>query len=738
MTTNKNNIEIIAPQNNHDLAPGTVFTTASIAHSIVIKDGDVFFLSESDGRVPFDSRHGFGLYYHDCRYLSGYDLKLAGRRPEQLVWTADTGFRAVLGMTNPELETRNGTRIEKHNIEIKWLRIIDGAKRALYDDIVFRNLSFQSIDFQVSLTFLTSFEDVFAVRGWRQEQRGQLRPPVWDDGVLNFAYEGADKLHRALTICFSPEPTAVDGATIIFEMQLEPKQSSQLQVTSFIFESLSENGAPRAKDPPNLKRVEAALTRSANEWLKDDTTIFTDSFELNRVLDRSLSDLSMLRSYIDNEEYFAAGVPWFVALFGRDSIITALQTLAYDPEIADHTIRLLAKYQGRRKDDWKDEEPGKILHELRVGEMARLGEIPHRPYYGTIDATPLFLILVGHHAAWTGDQTIFNELRDNIEAALEWISIYGDIDRDGYVEYTGSEGTGLANQGWKDSFDAIVNRDGSLAAPPIALVEVQGYVYQAKIEMAELYRRVGEIERANSLQREAETLRQQFNEDFWVDDGFYALALQEDNRPAAVLSSNAGHALWTGIADKAKAEQTCERLMASDMFNGWGVRTLSQNEKSYNPLGYHLGTIWPHDNSMIVAGFKTYGFDHAALRVFAGLLEASVHFDGNRMPELFAGFPKEDYGVPVIYPVACQPQAWSAGAVPYMLSTLLGLVPEAFEERLRIVRPTLPNLVNQVEVRGLRVGDARVDLKFERTSEGIVVTTQKLYGRLAVVVENER
>jgi glycogen debranching enzyme len=443
----------------------------------------------------------------------------------------------------------------------------------------------------------------------------------------------------------------------------------------------------------------------------------------------------MLRSYAGRDEYFAAGVPWFVALFGRDSIITAIQTLAYNPKIAEDTIQLLAAYQGRKLDEWREEEPGKILHELRVGEMANLNETPHTPYYGTIDATPLFLILVGRHAAWTGDLALFNELRDNVEAALGWIDNYGDIDADGYVEYVGNAGKGLINQGWKDSTDAIINSDASLAAPPIALVEVQAYVYQAKMEIAGLYRRAGDHGRADRLEQEARRLREQFNRDYWVEEGFFALALQDGNRRAAVMSSNAGHALWTGIAESDKARAVADRLMADDMFNGWGIRTLSSRELYYNPLGYHVGTVWPHDNSLVVAGLRRYGLDEQAMRVFIGLIEAAVYFDAHRLPELFGGFSRGDYRVPVNYPVACQPQAWAAGSVPYMFKSLLGLVPEAFDRRLRIARPVLPPFVNQVEIRRLRVGGSIVDLKFERTSDSIAVKVLKSDGPLEVIVE---
>ena len=469
---------------------------------------------------------------------------------------------------------------------------------------------------------------------------------------------------------------------------------------------------------------------------KEKTQVRSDNEFFNRVMDRSLGDLDMLRSGAGSDSYFAAGVPWYVALFGRDSIITALQMLAYDAPIAEQTIRLLARNQGTRVDDWRDEEPGKILHELRVGEMANLNEIPHTPYYGTIDATPLWLVLVGRHAAWTGDLRVFNELRSHIDAALDWIDRYGDFDRDGYVEYQCKSERGLVNQGWKDSGDGIVNADGSLGAPPLALVEVQGYVFEAKSEMAKLYRRAGDENRATILEEEARRLRERFNRDFWITEGYYALALQKDKQRAAVLSSNAGHALWSGIAEFDRAKKTADHLLSPEMFSGWGIRTLSAAALRYNPQGYHLGTVWPHDNSIVAAGFKRYGFDDAALRVFDGMLDAASNFEGFRLPELFGGFAREDYDAPVPYPVACQPQAWAAGTIPFLLTTVLGLEPDALAHRLRIVRPVLPRKIDRVEIKHLCVGSARVDLLFKRRDGVVTASVQQLVGGLEVIIES--
>jgi glycogen debranching enzyme len=734
--------ELSLPHDEHELVPGVTSITRSIAHVVVIKDGDIFFLCEPDGAAPLEAGHGFGLYYHDCRFLSGYELKLGGKKPDRLVWNADSGFLAVLGLSNAEIRTTDGRTLPRHSVEIKWSRLVSGEHLTLFDEIELRSLTFYPVEFIVSLTFQAGFEDVFAIRGLFHGKRGQLHPLEWieeEEGrALRFAYDGADRLYRRLTARFSPAPGGTSRNTAHFKVALRPKESKRVLVSLQLSESSDAEAARLLARPPvDLASIEFSLRSKSAAWLRQETEIASDSLLLNRVLDRSLRDLEALRSRLGDASYFAAGVPWFVALFGRDSIITALQTLAYDPRIAEQTIRLLANFQGRLVNEWREEEPGKILHEIRVGEMARLGEVPHTPYYGTVDATPLFLILIGEHARWRGSLALFNELKGNVEAALDWIARYGDLDGDGYVEYLGKTEKGLSNQGWKDSGDAVVNTDGSLAVPPIALVEVQAYVYWAKRGIAELFRRSADEERARRLDDEAENLRQKFNRDFWVEAGWYALALQKDKRPVEVLSSNAGHALWAGIADEEKAKRTASSLMTGEMFNGWGVRTLSAGEVYYNPLGYHLGTVWPHDNSIIAAGFKRYGADAEAMRIFMGLLQATIYFDARRLPELFGGFHRDDYGVPVPYPVACQPQAWAAGTIPYLVTTLLGLEPEGHENRLRVVRPALPDFVNRVEIRRLGIGEARADLRFQRAGEKIEVEVLKIDGKLDVNVESQ-
>jgi len=717
---------------------GRSSATRGIADAVVIKGQNVFFLSKPDGNVPLGGEHGYGLYYHDCRFLSGYELKLGNADLELLTATAEHGFTSVIELTNPDVKTGSGQVIQKEQLGIKLERTMNSDHLMLSEAITWQNYGTEQIQVPLACCFQADFAPLFAVRGLLQERPGKLHSPRWHEEHLCFFYEGADGIYRTLAIYFSPAPYSTDGTTAHFQVVLQSNESKQFLISFCLGESQDQNQAHvTMRQQPDRQQVRRRLQASSDRSLESTTAIRSDSLLFNSVVDRSLRDLHMLRTTIQGQEFFAAGVPWFVTLFGRDSIIASLQMLAYDPGIAEQTLRILARYQGQKVDEWRDEQPGKIMHELRTGELAHLNEIPQTPCYGTVDATPLFLILAAQYVAWTGNLAVFHDLHSHIERALQWIAHYGDQNGDGYIEYQSSSQKGLINQGWKDSGDAIVNADGTLATPPISLVEVQGYVYLAKVSLANVYEQAGETGRATQLRNEAQELRTRFNRDFWLaDQHCYALALQADHKPAAVISSNPGQALWTGIADPDKARQIVTRLMADDMFSGWGVRTLSEKERRYNPIGYHLGTVWPHDNSLIAAGFRRYGFYAEASRIFTGMVEAATHFAHHRLPEVFAGFRKSDYGMPVRYPVACHPQAWAAGAVPFLITTSLGFVPQAFAHRLRIVHPTLPDFLQNLEVHGLRVGSGRADLRFERTATGKVsVRVLKTEGQLDIDLE---
>ena len=725
------------------LTPGTPSITKSIADAVVIKNENFFLVTNPNGNVPLGGDHGFGFYYNDTRFLSGYEMTLGEKHFNPLVSNASKGFEAVFELTNPEISIEGGNHLPGgdhlpiNEIGVKWERVIDAETQTLNELITIRNYWRKQIHCPLTLTFEADFKDVFAIRGLLNERPGKIQKPKFEDGALSFVYEGADGLTRSLIIHFSKKPELIDEASVRFIFELRPEESKEILVSLTVLES-EEIEVDKKVDhkQPNLDNVRQYLKQESDEWLQDQTSIQTDSLLLNRVLERSMRDLRTLRSNLEDEEYFAAGVPWFVTLFGRDSIITALQTLAYNPKIAEQTLRLLADYQGTEENSFREEQPGRILHELRVGELARLGEIPHTPYYGSIDATPLFLILLAEHAAWTGSLELFNDLRENIERAINWMDQYGGLKDGGYLSYKSKTDKGIVNQGWKDSGNGIVTADGRLAKPPVALVEVQGYAYMAKRMMADLFERADENDRARKLRHEADLLYKCFNRDFWLENlGYYALALQNGGKPAAVISSNPGQALWTRIVEPDRAKQTVNRLMARDMFSGWGIRTLSEKERSYNPIGYHLGTVWPHDNAIIASGFRKYGFDDEARQIFTSIVEAAMQFDYYRLPEVFAGFQRSEYNVPVHYPVACHPQAWSAGTVPFLVEIMLGLEPDAFSNRLLVTRPILPDFIDRLEVRELKVGNARVDLKFERTSDdNVAVKVLRVDGKLDIVL----
>ncbi len=734
------------------LARGTASAAQSIADALVIKDRDVFFLCRPDGEVPVEGRHGFGLYYNDCRFLRGYELRLADGSADRLASSAGDGNAMSIELTNPGAQAGGSEGVPKERIGVAWHRRLDGETLTLRDTLGLENFGVEPARFPLRLRFDARFEDVFDVRGLIRDRPGTLHAPAWHGRELVLGYDGADARTRTLTISFSPAPQVRHGTEAGWDIELGPRERRQITV-SLVAAVTPGRGAGADDDAWSDESPSGGITdeqilrrgRRAGAGRRQGgrspsaerfTAVRSNSRILNGIVHRSLRDLQILRSDNAGAEYFAAGVPWFVALFGRDSVITSIESLAYDPAVAEQTLRVLAAWQGERVDDYRDEAPGKILHELRVGELARIGAVPHHPFYGSVDSTPLFCLLVARHAAWTGSLDLFRELGRHVDAALEWIDRYGDSDGDGFVDYGSSTSRGLVNQGWKDSGDGIVNADGSLATAPIALVEVQGYVFAARRELADLYERTGDHERAGRLRARAEELRRRFEERFWMEDaGTYALALQRDGRACAVVSSNPGQALWTGIVAPERAHRVRDALMTDDMFSGWGVRTLSRAEKRYNPIGYHLGTVWPHDNAMIAAGLRRYGFADDAHRIAAGIADAAAAFPEYRLPEVFSGYPRARFDVPVHYPVACHPQAWAAGSVPSLLTTLLGLEPDAFAHELHVVRPMLVPSVDWLELRGLRVGAAQCDLRFDRTASGISVEVLRIEGDLRVTTE---
>ncbi len=739
------------PQDEHTrlIRHGRASMTRSIASAVVIKREDLFFVSEPSGDVPMTDAHGFGLYYHDCRYLNGYVVRLFGRPLESLGVDASAGFRASFELTNPDLhgDDDDHSLIAKETLGLTWERTIDVPATRLVDVMVVNNFGSEPLEVPLSVAVRARFEALFDVRGTEPRQRGTLHPPAWrDEATLVLQYDGADEVTRRLVMRFDPAPSERDEerqdeteTTATFVLRVPARERSRLAVEIDVQEESQQEEERKAREQrtEDLHQHEP-MQRSSDAWIERATRVRTDSRVFDTVFDRALRDLHLLTSTLRGHRYFAAGVPWYVTPLGRDSLIAALETLANEPWMAEETLRLLATLQGTADDDWRDEEPGKMMHELRVGEMARLGEIPQTPYYGSVDATPLFLLLLIRHAQWTGRLDLFRELRPHVEAALAWID--RNMRQSGFLSYDTTSSRGLANQGWKDSGDAISNHDGSLATSPIALIEVQGYVYAAKKGLADLYRRSaasetsGDQTTSQRLDQEADQLRDRVNEQFWREElGTYAIALQRDNRLAEIVSSNPGHALWTGLATKERAARTADRLLQPDMFSGWGIRTLSTRERRYNPIGYHLGTVWPHDNAIAAAGFRRFGNVDAVVRVITGMIEAAVCFEHDRLPEVFAGFDRHRYSDPIHYPVACHPQAWAAGAVPCLLESALGLEPDGFARRLIVHPPVLPSFIRRLTVENLPIADARARLVFQRDdADQVLLVECSVTGQLDV------
>jgi glycogen debranching enzyme len=521
-----------------------------------------------------------------------------------------------------------------------------------------------------------------------------------------------------------------DGVFVTFRVRLGAYQTKLFGITVLPIVE------PEEPKPKEFDVAVHELRRSYEEWERDSTQVVTDNEVYDQMLNRCLRDLRALYTTTPGGAFLAAGIPWYVTLFGRDSMIASHQMLMISPEPARQVLEVLAASQGTKEDDWRDEQPGKILHELRTGELARAGIVPHSPYYGSVDSTPWFLILLGQYFRWTGDEAFVRSMLPNAEAALGWIDRYGDLDGDGFVEYKTRSQSGIRNQGWKDSWDSVVHADGRLAEPPIALAEVQAYVYLAKLRIADAFSALGYRSRASDLVEQAATLRKRFNEVFWMEDeGFFAGALDADKRQVRTIVSNPGHGLYCDIVDREKAELLSRRLLTSDMFSGWGIRTMSMEAAAYNPMSYHNGSVWPHDNALIAAGLKRYGFPRWTNRVATALFDAAIYADYLRLPELFCGFTRRSPNRPVSYPVACSPQAWAAGAPFLMLQAMLGVSARGDEGLLTVNQPQLPPWLNTVELRNLRVGNSRLSLVFRREGEITSFSLLSREGDVRVVME---
>jgi glycogen debranching enzyme len=697
----------------------------------VLKQGDAFAVFDRFGDIETFGTGELGLYYQDTRFLSRLTLKLGKDRPLLLSSTVreDNAVMAV-DATNPDVWRDNEIVIPRGTVHVFRSKIL--WEKTCHERIRIHNYGRAPVDISFAIEFDADFADIFELRGMKREHRGRrVETQVAKDGLV-LAYEGLDNRLRRTRIVFDPPPARLNESVATFQIRLESRKDASYRCAI----ACEVDGDSRKEIRPCYESVVEAAASALEGLRAREPQIFTGNEQFNDWLNRSLADLHMMRTETPYGPYPYAGVPWFSTVFGRDGIITALEYVWFDPSVARGVLGYLAATQADAYNPEQDAEPGKILHEMRADEMATLGEVPFKRYYGSIDATPLFIMLAGAYYKRTGDRTFVESIWSNIERALEWIDRYGDSDGDGFVEYARKAKHGLIHQGWKDSHDAIFHSDGTLAEGPIALCEVQGYVYAAKIVASELAKMLGQAARARELSKQAETLRRAFEQAFWCDHlSTYALALDGSKQACRVRTSNAGHCLFTGIAMQEHARRVATTLTDETSFSGWGIRTVASSEARYNPMSYHNGSLWPHDNALIAAGFARYGLKESAAMIVAGLLDASLFFDLHRLPELFCGFPRRAGESPTLYPVACAPQAWAAGAVFLLLEACLGLSVSAPEQTLVFSKPVLPAFLPKVSIRDLRVGDARVDLLLTRHDEGDVgVNVLRRYGALEVLI----
>jgi glycogen debranching enzyme len=698
--------------------PYFISATASLAEQQprTLKADDTFALFGHAGDATAGPGSAEGIYHRDTRYLSRVELSIGGV-PPMLLSSAVASNNAMLtcDLTNPDLPdgAPNLAHGEVHIRRAKFL-----WRTACHERLTIRSFAPERCRISMEINFAADFADLFEVRGMKRAQRGAMREPVIDAAGVLFVYEGLDGLRRATQLRFDPPPSRLRPGRAVYELDLEPGVP---QVLGLQINCLEGEAAADAVPGPGFLPAMCAARRELRSAHQAWATIESDNEIFDEAIRRAVADLVMLTTDTEEGPYPYAGIPWFSTAFGRDGIITGLETLWLAPALSRGVLLYLAANQATARDPNADAEPGKILHEVRHGEMALLGEVPFRRYYGSVDSTPLFVMLAGAYLDRTADLPTLHLLWPHIEAALGWIDRDGDTDGDGFVEYGRKVATGLVNQGWKDSSDSISHADGTLAAGPIALCEVQAYVFAARMAAARIATALGYAARAVQLASQAEALRERFETAFWDErQGLYALALDGEKRQCRVGASNTGHVLFAGLASPARAASIADRLLGPSFFSGWGIRTLATGEARYNPMSYHNGSVWPHDNALIAAGFARYSLGTAAARVLGSLFAAAGHADLRRLPELFCGFARMRHQGPTAYPVACSPQAWSAGALPACLAACLGLSFNPAQRTVTFTHPVLPDFLGWLKLKNLAIGDATIDIVLHRAEAGAV------------------
>jgi glycogen debranching enzyme len=692
-----------------------------------LKHDDTFIVLDSHGDIGASAGGPDGLFNADTRYLARLEMMLDDVQPLLLGSNLrDDNSALTIDLTNSDVYRNGRLVLRKDTLHI--VRSIFLWRGTAYQRIGLQNHGDHPARFDLSLLFDNDFADLFEVRGERRPKRGVGASKLSGPSDVVLDYRGLDGQGRFTVLHFEPRPTRLSVNTATYHFDLAPKQRISLSV------AVSCNRAILGKSVPFFRGL-LSHRREMRRQTAGAATVETSNNIFNEVLSQAMADLNMLMTDTPQGRYPYAGIPWYSTTFGRDGLITALQMLWVDPRIAAGVLRRLAYFQAETADPLADAEPGKILHEMRGGEMAALREVPFRQYYGSVDSTPLFVLLAGLYVERTGDEHLLAELWPAVEAALQWIDGPGDPDDDGFVEYRRASELGLANQGWKDSFDAIFHADGRLAEGHIALAEVQGYVFAAKRLAARCAWRLGRLDMVRKLEAEAHRLADRFEEAFWCEElGTYALALDGAKAQCRVHSSNAGQLLFTGMVREDRARRVAADLMSRRCYSGWGIRTIAQGEARYNPMSYHNGSIWPHDNALIALGFSRYGLKHSVAHLFEGLFDTASYMDLRRLPELFCGFRRERRRGPVLYPVACAPQAWASGAAFTMLEAALGLEFDAARGEIRLRDPKLPEFLNEVVLRDLKLGPSSVDLRLRRHDGEVSLEVLRTRGQIQVSI----
>lgn len=694
-----------------------ILATSSLAdqRTMVLKEGDAFGIFDWLGDVHQVGTGTQGIYHNGTRFLSRMELNINGTRPLLLSAAPREDNQAlVIDLTNPDLFTDDQPPIRQDTLHIQRLKFLWQSK--YHERIRLVNFGQQPARFELEMHFQADYADIFEVRGISREKRGKKFPVKEENGDMVFIYQGLDEISRETRITFHPKPDAFDHRTARYEIELQPKEPIELELEIAFIEN-NERTKPIRFEP-----ARTAMNIHMERAHQYSTGISTSNDQFNDWANRSKSDLITMTTQTPHGLYPYAGVPWFSTPFGRDGIITAMECLWIEPELAKGVLQFLAHTQAKDHNDFQDAEPGKIFHETRGGEMANLKEIPFKMYYGTIDATPLFISLAGAYLERTNDVATLQNIWPHIERALYWIDHYGDLDGDGFVEYKTKSSKGLTNQGWKDSEDSVFYENGALAEGPIALCEVQGYVYDAKVRAAEIADVLGHDDVREKLQEEARIFKQKFNDLFWSEKKqTYVLALDGKKQPCQVVSSNAGHCLFSGIATPERAKLMAQTFLDEKMFSGWGIRTIASDEVRYNPMSYHNGSIWPHDNAIIAQGFARYGLMAEAAKTFTGIFDTALFMPGKRLPELFCGFTRLKGKAPTLYPVACSPQAWAVGAVFMLLNACLGMKINAARNLITFSKPKLPAFLQEVTLTHLRVNNKQIALQIRKTSDGVEV-----------------